>query len=67
MKVSPSRKVNTNVSGKPENTGDRHEKMSGFGLHFCGHYKNLVRYNAEFCARCPFNGLRDTSTTDPHP
>ena len=55
------------MSGKPENTGDRHEKMSGFGLHFCGHYKNLVRYNAEFCARCPFNGLRDTSTTDPHP
>ncbi len=28
------------------------------GLHFCRHYKNLVKFNPEFCGRCPHNGLR---------
>lgn len=29
------------------------------GLHFCKRYRNIVRYDPEFCGSCPFNGLRD--------
>jgi len=29
------------------------------GLHFCKRYRNLVRYDPDFCGACPFNGLRD--------
>jgi len=54
------------VNGEFEESRDRQKRLVGVGLHFCKRYKNLVRYNAEFCARCPFNGLRDASATDTH-
>ena len=54
------------VNGELEESRDRQKRLVGVGLHFCKRYKNLVRYNAEFCARCPFNGLRDASATDTH-
>lgn len=28
------------------------------GLHYCSRYRNLVKYNPEFCGKCPHNGLR---------
>jgi len=31
-----------------------------FGLHYCSNYRNLVRFNPEFCAYCPHNGLKKT-------
>lgn len=53
--------VCTGVSEKSEGIHDRHEKLVRIGLHFCRRYKNLVRFDSEFCARCPFNGLGDVS------
>ena len=37
---------------------ERDEELVKIGLHFCGHYRNLVKYNPEFCGSCPNNGLR---------
>lgn len=28
------------------------------GLHFCRRYRNLVRYDPNFCKTCSFNGLK---------
>ncbi|MBS7619134.1 hypothetical protein KEJ21_00590 [Candidatus Bathyarchaeota archaeon] len=28
------------------------------GLHYCRRYMNLVRYDAELCGICPFNGVQ---------
>lgn len=28
------------------------------GLHYCSQYNNLVRFNPEFCGKCPYNGLK---------
>ena len=53
------------MSGKPEGVHDKHEKLIRVGLHFCRRYKNLVRFDSEFCARCPFNGLGDASAVAP--
>ncbi|UCH57815.1 MAG: hypothetical protein JSV18_02615 [Candidatus Bathyarchaeota archaeon] len=43
--------------GDSENEGDT-LKLLRSGLHFCSHYKNLVKYNLEFCGGCPYNGLK---------
>jgi hypothetical protein len=37
---------------------EKTRRLISSGLHFCSHYKNLVRYNPEFCGKCPHNGLR---------
>jgi hypothetical protein len=37
---------------------EKTRRLISSGLHFCRHYKNLVRYNPEFCGKCPHNGLR---------
>lgn len=47
------------MRGKPEAIPEEHDKLIRFGLHFCRRYKNLVRFDPDFCARCPFNGLRN--------
>jgi hypothetical protein len=28
------------------------------GLHYCRHYRNLVRFNPNFCGPCPYNGMK---------
>lgn len=37
---------------------EKTRRLLSLGLHFCRHYKNLVKFNPEFCGRCPHNGLR---------
>ena len=37
---------------------EKTRRLISSGLHFCSHYKNLVRYNPEFCCKYPHNGLR---------
>ena len=66
VSISWSQEVSQGVNRKPEDSRERQKRVASIGLHFCSYYKNLVRYNAEFCARCPFNGLRDTSASDPN-
>ncbi len=50
------------VNGEHDN--ERRERLASVGLHFCRRYRNVVRYNPEFCGKCPFNGLRP-SPSDP--
>ncbi len=38
------------------------QRLARLGLHFCRHYQNLVKYNPEFCGKCPHNGLRRLTT-----
>jgi len=52
------------MSGKHGGGKERREKLTCLGLHFCRRYGNLVRYNPEFCGRCPFNGLRRAPGVD---
>lgn len=49
------------MNGETRGDDGRRDRLNSVGLHFCKLYKNLVRYNPEFCGRCPFNGLRDAS------
>lgn len=28
------------------------------GLHYCSNYNNLVKFNEDYCPKCPYNGLR---------
>lgn len=30
-------------------------KLKKIGLHYCKHYKNIVKYNPEFCDECIYN------------
>lgn len=39
-------------------------RLFSVGLHFCRRYRNMVRYNPEFCGNCPFNGLRDAPSSE---
>jgi len=48
------------VAGGKEDAEAKRKRMIRIGLHFCKLYRNLVKYNPEFCDSCPFNGLRDT-------
>jgi len=43
---------------------EKRDRLNRIGLHFCRRYRNLVRYNPEFCEKCPFNGMRGASS--PH-
>jgi hypothetical protein len=36
----------------------RAAELAKVGLHFCRYYRNLVRYDPEFCGKCPHNGLK---------
>lgn len=45
--------------GRAEDPTAKRRKRINVGLHICKRYKNLVKYNPEFCANCPFNGLKD--------
>lgn len=49
------------MSGEAGGGDEKRVRLIRVGLHFCRRYRNLVRYNSEFCGRCPFNGLRDAS------
>ena len=53
------------MSGEAGDGDERRERLNRVGLHFCIRYKNLVRFDPEFCGRCPFNGLRDSSDAAP--
>jgi hypothetical protein len=53
------------VSGEAGGGDERRERLKRVGLHFCSRYRNLVRFDPEFCGRCPFNGLRDGSGAAP--
>jgi hypothetical protein len=37
---------------------DVREKIRNTGLHFCTQYNNLVRFNPQFCGKCPHSGLK---------
>ena len=39
-------------------TAEKTRKLPSLGLHFCRYYENLVRFDQEFCGKCPHNGLR---------
>lgn len=49
------------VSGDVEDRDAERESLKGLGLHFCAHYRNLVRFDPIFCGSCPFNGLKAAS------
>lgn len=40
---------------------EKQRKLRQMGLHYCSYYKNLVRWNHDFCSRCPHNGRRTKS------
>ena len=33
------------------------EAIKNTGLHFCNLYNNVVRFNPEFCGKCPHSSL----------
>ena len=39
-------------------TAEKTRRLISSGLHFCRYYENLVRFDPEFCGKCPHNGLR---------
>ena len=41
-----------------ETTTDDESKTPKRGLHHCRYYDNLVKYNPNFCGKCPHNGIR---------
>jgi len=41
-----------------EDADEKRERLRQEGLHYCSHYRNLVRWNPEFCGKCPHNGLK---------
>lgn len=46
-------------------TAKKTRRLLSSGLHFCRYYENLVRFDPEFCDKCPHNGLRpQTKDTD---
>jgi len=44
---------------------DKREKLRRVGLHYCGRYRNVVRYNPDFCGACQHCGLRKRPDGDP--
>ena len=42
------------------NNSEERRRVRQVGLHYCSNYRNLVRFNPEFCASCPHNGLKKT-------
>ena len=53
--------VRAGVSEGGAGRDGRRERLRGLGLHFCGRYRNLVRFDPEFCGSCPFNGMKVSS------
>lgn len=45
--------------GRAEDAKAKRKRLINVGLHVCKRYRNLVKYNPEFCGNCPFNGLKD--------
>ena len=45
-------------STRDETTTDEGYKTPKRGLHYCSYYDNLVKYNPNFCGKCPHNGFR---------
>jgi hypothetical protein len=33
---------------------EKKNKLKELGLHYCKYYKNIVRYNAPTCKKCPY-------------
>ena len=31
---------------------EKRQRLKSIGLHFCEHYRNIVRYNEKFCKKC---------------
>jgi hypothetical protein len=39
---------------------DHENYVPRYGLHYCKYYQNIVKFNPEFCGKCPYNGLKPT-------
>lgn len=51
---------------REQDVEDKRSELENFGLHFCKRFKNLVKFNPEFCGKCPFNGLSRPQTSAAH-